>query len=226
MSNRKFSRSARLSLCLSFVVAAGVAGCGSSSSNGSGGSNGALGGSNGAAGGSNGAAGGTHGSGGAGPAGTGGAGGATASGCGDVPPCLANLLTNCMPSGTCIEQQSDPTNFTMVTDNFCYSNGVKQSSVTTIDLASSSVSSVTTFSKAGSTCFSEEGTFGGAGGGTGSINVKNGAGSVVAVLSANAAGDTTVTCGGQTYVIRDMGACAMPGNGGASGADCTMGSCP
>ena len=211
---------------LSFVLAFGPGACGSSSSNGN---------FNGSAG-SNGSTGGSLGSGGTtGAGGTSGGGGTTAIGswC-DVPPCLAKLITGCTPSGTCIRQMSGSIS-TGITANTCYSNGVKQSRVETLDSAFTSATFVLTFSRSGITCFSEGGTSTvGAGGNSGSlaVSVRNGSGVVVATVTLAAiTGETTVTWGGQTYTVTNMGSCGMTmpnigGTGGTAGADCTQGSCP
>lgn len=103
----------------------------------------------------------------------------------------------------------------------CYSNGVK--AVTMLSFSTGMFS--LKVSKDGTPCFSEEGTFTGADSGT--ITVKDAAGSTVATIVADATG-STVTCDGQTYT---MGAdCSpsdsmMPAPPGTAEDTCTMGTC-
>jgi len=119
------------SLFISGLLTLGA--CGSSSSSGTGGTTGSLGGATGSLGGAKGAAtGGTTGAGGhvAGTGGATGAGGASGA-CSALPPCLT-FIANCVPSGTCVSQTSGSILTGSSTINSCYSNGVKESDVTTL----------------------------------------------------------------------------------------------
>jgi len=203
--------------------------CGSSSSSGTGGTTGSVGGSNGTVGGhvgtgTGGAAGGHIGSAG-GSTGTGAAGGASGA-CSNLPPCLT-FIGNCAPSGTCVMQTTGTVLTGSQTINTCYSNGVKSSDVTAIDLTTGSVTGTATYSKSGVTCFTETVSISGAGGAGAAANetatIKNGTGATVATLTPNADGTVTVNCtGGSSYVVTDN-TCMPSGSGTTS--DCTDGVC-
>lgn len=223
------------SIFLSSLVALGA--CSSSSSSGTGGTTGSLAGTTGSTGGTTGAVGGTTGAAGGhigsagGSTGTG-AGGATVS-CGNIPTCVATLLSGCNQTGTCTSSRT--TTATGITSTSCYSNGVKSNQVTTIDLTTETYSSMTVVSKNGATCYSYTGVANpGAGGASGALSFtltfKNAQGTTVGTLTEtdDGAGNSldTVTCDGQTTTVTDLGDCDMPsstGNGGSSGSsDCTM----
>src|SRR6201999_3273763 len=98
-----------------------------------------------------------------------GAGGATVS-CGNIPACVATLLSGCTEGGTCT--MSHTTTATGITNTTCYSNGVKSNSSTTIDLNTQTYSSTTVVSKNGATCYSYDSVLSeGAGGASGSATI-------------------------------------------------------
>ncbi len=237
------SSAASRSLVFAFSIALGA--CGSSSSTGGGGASGHLGGSTGTSGGKSGSAGGTTGAAGGstgavggttgaagGSTGTVGGGGATGA-CSQVPACLTDLTTNCVPGGTCMSQRTGTVLTGDLVSASCYSNGVKEAVSSAIDFTTSAVTTTFKLSKNGVTCFSYEISQGAGGaGGAGSlttppITIKNGAGVAVATLMTTDTGTTTVTCGGKTYDITNAGDCTGMGAGGASGTGitCTPGVC-
>jgi len=196
--------------------------CGSSSnSSGTGGTTGSLGGTTGALGGTTGSVGGHVGS----TGGTTGAGGTTVTGsCTNIPSCL-QAFVSCLPSGTCMSQESGSiaTTGTMQV-NLCYSNGVKDSATESFDATSGAVSLVAMISKGGTLCYTETFSDVGAGGadGTAVVTIKNPAGTAVATLTDSPDGTgTLVTCPGQAAVLLPDG-CNM--NTSVSG--CTPGVCP
>lgn len=207
----------KLSACVSFAFAVAVAGCGSSSSNpdaGSGGNGGQT--ANGGNGGSSSGSGGVGATGGAGghASGTGGSG---AVNCGNIPSCVANLFTSdCLPTGACVEQ-IDLTNETF---NACYANGVK-----ILESANQTSMMVTVrYQKSnGTACLTEVSGPADANGAS-SATIANPAGTVVATLSDDGAGNTTITCtGGQPVAITDPGNCGMSMS---MSTTCTDGTCP
>jgi len=216
------------SLFLSGLLALGACGS-SSSSSGTGGTTGTPGGTTGTLGGHVGSAGGSTGTGGqlgglGGSTGTG-AGGASGA-CSTLPPCLT-FISNCLPSGSCVTQTTS-TGATSQTINNCYSNGVKESDATALDLATLSYTGTITYSKGNAVCFSESvavsGAGGSAGAATGSATIKNGSGATVATLTPNADGTYTVACtGGSSYVITDN--TCMPSGSSSATSDCTDGVC-
>jgi len=205
---------------LSVVLALGFAACGSSSGSGMGGMTGSQGGSHG---GTTGSQGGTTGSQGGSTGSQGGStgsqGGSTGTTC-NLPPCLSSLSA-CIPSGTCVEQTTgDP--LSGGTDNSCYSNGVKDSLVTSIDLTSGTVMLTLTVSKSGTTCFVENGALTSSGGGT--FTIKNSSGQTIATETFDANGNGTIMCGGQSYPASQFEGCMASAMG--SNSDCSPGSCP
>ena len=208
------------SLFLSGLLTLGA--CGSSgSSSGPGGTTGSLGGAKGTA------TGGTTGAGGhvGATGGTTGAGGAAP--CSALPPCLT-FLANCVPSGTCVSQTTGSILTGSETINSCYTNGVKESDVSTFDATTFAFSGTSTYTKGGTVCFSETFSVSGAGGGSGLDagmgTIKNASGVTVATLSANSDGTATVTCtGGASYVLTDN--TCTPGGGSNTTSDCTDGGC-
>ncbi|MEP6652594.1 MAG: hypothetical protein ABJA82_04510 [Myxococcales bacterium] len=206
-------------------------GCGSSSGNGAGGESGKGGknGTTGATGGTSGSLGGTTGSQGGstdttGSGGTPGGGGANGA-CANIPPCLATLAA-CAPSGTCVQQKTSNAMTGSISSNTCYSNGVKEAFVTMINIATMSEAILGTFSKSGSTCFTESADIPLAGADSTTITFKNGAGATIATLTSDTAtGTDTLTCGGQTYDVTNLGDCGMP-MGTTPASNCTDGTCP
>ncbi|MEO8213793.1 MAG: hypothetical protein ABI560_11400 [Myxococcales bacterium] len=214
----------RAFITLSFALALGMVACGSSSGNGAGGNNGSSGGASGSLGGMTGSQGGSTGT--TGSGGSLGGGGATGA-CANVPPCLANLATSCMPSGTCVQQTTTNATTGSSSINSCYSNGVKEAFTTMINIATMSATFLGTVSKSGSTCFTESADLPltGAGDNT-TFTIKNAAGATVATITVNSTTDTqTLTCGGQTYDITNLGDCGMP-MGTTPSDNCTDGACP
>jgi hypothetical protein len=185
----------KLSGILSFALVLAAAGCGSSGNGNQSADGGGTGGK-------------LTGTGGVSGTGTGGSSG---TGCGDTPACVTNLLTaGCLPAGTCVVQ-SDLTTFTA---NSCYSNGAKV--ITTI--AASGDITVRLTKSGGATCLTEIVTSA-ADGGSGSFVIQNPGGATVATGTGNTDGTSTITCGGQTYNVTDMGSCKIDSSG------CTDGTC-
>jgi hypothetical protein len=205
--------------------------CGSSSSSSNGGTTGAMGGTTGAQGGTTGAAGGMTGTAG-GHVGSNGGGTGTGVGgasgkCADIATCL-EFIDTCGSAGTCMSQTIDSVATGTETYNECYSNGVKNSTVSSYDVASGAVSVVTTVSKNGSICYTLGIASSGAGGATGSgaaLTFKNAAGAVLATISSPDAATTVVSCGGKTYTVGKTD-CEMPSMPDTTQADCTDGVCP
>jgi hypothetical protein len=137
-------------------------------------------------------AGGTAGSGGTG-GGAGGSGGSTADGSllAAMPPCLATMVKDCLPSGTCTTQVVDPNNPGIL--NSCYGNGVK--TCVTMNATANSMVSTTTKADGKTVCYKIEATSAG----TGSImtmSFKDAAGSELgtATPGGSSTAPLTVTC--------------------------------
>ena len=129
----------------------------------------------------------------------------------NIPSCLADLMNNCAPSGTCVDQL-DTTTFA---DNVCFSNGIKI--ITTVDTTTSVI--VMTYKNGSSTCYTVE-----LSGTTTSetIAVKNPSGSVVATGTGDTT-STTFTCtGGQPVTLNpNCDSTALTGDT----SNCTAGTC-
>jgi hypothetical protein len=131
----------------------------------------------------------------------------------NFPSCLADLLANCTPSGTCVEQ----VDLTTYSSNVCYSNGVKE--LMSLDMTTGVA--VVTVKNGNTTCFTLEevapviGT-------SSSLTIKNGSGQTVATGTNNSDGTTTITCTGGQPVTFDSSCDPMSS---AATTNCTEGSC-
>jgi hypothetical protein len=170
--------------------------------------------------------------GGAGTGGSTGTGGATGTGGGSgscsFPSCYIDLLSTCVPSGTCVQQTTTTYAPVMMTSNMCYSNGVKV--LMNVNMTDpSSASSVTTVTKNGTTCYSYETPFSAGSGSSATVVYKNVAGATVVTIAINATAKTeTITCAGGSPVVVSLDACGSSVDGGSStdgGAGCTTGTC-
>jgi hypothetical protein len=133
---------------------------------------------------------------------------------------MANLLTNCQPSGTCTQQAS--TTGTAA----CYSNGVKLQ--TGVDM--STFATTMTAKNGSSVCYSM--AIAGLLTASTTIVFKNPAGTTVGTIAANTTtGAMTVTCPGGTATVVDDSCGSGPGDlattseNALSGAGCTQGAC-
>lgn len=155
-----------------------------------------------------------------GSSGTGGSSGS--SGNCTVPACLADLTADCTPTGACVEQQSDATDFSMpFTDAICYDNGV--AALVSLDFATGNL--VVTVSKNGDTCFSEEAVVDTSSGTASDLTVKDASGKTVATVSNDADGNSVISCGGKTYTVDASCDSTMAGMMGGTTDSCTMGTC-
>jgi hypothetical protein len=153
-----------------------------------------------------------------GAAGTGGAGGSGGSAAlAAMPPCLAAVAKDCLPSGTCTTQTVDPNNPGIV--NSCYGNGVK--GCVTVNSAANTMATTATKADGKTVCYQVEMTFA-SGGGLGSMSLKDAAGTELATISGSADGGSqlAVVCksDGKSYQW-DWAA-------GNAAMACTAGTCP
>lgn len=198
-------------------VSSGNGGVSSGNGGVSGGNGGVSGGDGGVSGGDGGVSGGNGGLSGAvgGASGAGGTtGGGVPAGC-NAPPCLADLMNSCVPSGACVEQ----TSASGMGSNICYANGVKM--LTSFDLSTFAIS--VTAKKGSTTCWSMA-----ANATSTAMPVKNGSGATVATLTTDDAGNSVVTCTGGTAVTlnADCDGTGLSANGDTgSGDNCTTGTC-
>ena len=137
--------------------------------------------------------------------------GSGASSCSGLPTCVNGFNQDCPIAGTICTQQSD---MSTLTTNQCYSNGVKLGIV--IDLTNGN-SKGTVKKPSGAVCYSfVPGTT------QSSVVYKNAAGQTLFTLTADSAGNATITCPGGTPV-------ALPKNcdNGPAGTSpkCSAGTC-
>lgn len=199
----------RATFLIPAIALLGLAAC----SDGSGISSGGTGGTSGAItgqGGSSLGVGGSSGGGGTGGASTGTSGSIIPAGC-NIPACYMNLFSNCMPSGTCVAQESD------TGSALCFSDGGKV--IMSFDLNTMGMSM--TLKKKGAVCMSMVADSLS----SGSMTVKDASGKTVATLSNSASGETVVTCTGQAAVTLNQ-ACGSMGDASSTQSDnCTTGTC-
>jgi hypothetical protein len=178
---------------------------------------------------------GTSGSGGAagtgGTQGTAGAGGGGAVSCGDLPACVASVVTPCPLAGpSCVEAASSTTNG--ITTDICF--GISASSVKVVETVTSDPNTgagTTSISvtKGGVVCFTLDGTFNSNDppGTPQILSFKNASGTEVAKFSTDTStfpNPTTVTCtGGQPVSVTNFGNCGRPNN--PEPDQCLGGSC-
>ena len=218
MTLRSLARMASIGCALTL----GVGACGSSSSSGTGGSGGGTA----ATGGASGAAGGATGTGGTPGTGGGAAGGAPS--CGDLPACVASLVSACpLASSSCVIAASAAGNVS--TEKICFGNGVKVVRSGTNDLNTGAGSISNSVTKNGVVCYTVDGTFNSNDPPTTPqvLSFKDPAGTELAKFSSDTTtfpNPTTVTCtGGQPVMINSFGDCGMPNN--PEPQQCTGGNC-
>ncbi|HEY4184071.1 MAG TPA: hypothetical protein VGP07_03340 [Polyangia bacterium] len=188
------------------VPTGGASGALGGTTGGGGTSGGGLGGSAGAAGGSTGAAGGTIG---------------TTGDCGDLPACIADVISGCVPAGTCLVAASGVD--TTSTHDICYGDGIKAVNTVTNDINAGTGINTITFYKAGATCYSLSSAFDSSSL-TRTYTLTNADGVAVGTLNTVTANGTvtSVTCGAVTTPITDSGTC-MPAHPEVD--DCLGGRC-
>ena len=206
-----------------FGLCTAIAGCGSSSSDsgttpsGATGGNGAIGGnSNNGNTGGHGAIGGSGGSGNIGnTGGNGSVGGSSSSGTCNMPSCVSNLNSTCVPSGTCVEQTDQTTGAT----NVCYSNGIKE--IATIDATTFAIDM--TIKNGSAVCYSLAISLV-----AGSGTINDSAGNTVATISTDASGNGVITCtGGQPVTLDASCSSSSPlaSPTATTSSSCTQGTC-
>ena len=167
-----------------------------------------------------------------------GAGGSSGTGACAYPACYTDLLSGCLPGGTCVQQSgymcgavacpepltSSPTS---MISNLCYGNGVKN--LTSVDLTNTaSMVSVTTVTKNGTVCYSYEMPYAGATSTSMTMVFKNSAGATVVTYMVNGTDRTaTITCTGKSPVVvsLDCGSTPDAGTSSDAGTGCTTGTC-
>jgi hypothetical protein len=143
----------------------------------------------------------------------------------NLPACLANVMQGCIPSGTCVEQSSG-----LMDSNVCYSNGVKEIMKMNMNTTTMTADMSLTYKKDNAVCYSFSLPMTSQTTTNPTINVKNAAGTTVAIMSVDSATDkVTVTCtGGAAVVINDKcDQSAIPDVSGLGGDTdtCTQGTC-
>jgi hypothetical protein len=148
---------------------------------------------------------------------TGGASGATAGPCGEAT-CLSSLLQTCAPAGSCAWQGGGGPDG--VGSSACYANGVTVS--TSSGWNGTNVFSTLTVSRKGVRCYTIKETGGST---TSAITyvISGPGGEVATAVTADKAGNVSVTCQGQKPVPVDF-ACLNPVSTGTDG--CIPGECP
>jgi hypothetical protein len=133
----------------------------------------------------------------------------------NYPSCLANLVTTCVPSGTCVEQ----TGGAAFATNDCYSNGVKMISSTDANTLITSI----TFKNGSTTCYSVDVTESW----PTTMTFKNVSGGTIATMTVDTTTNAaTVRCaGGQTVALNANCDSASYGGGSSSSPSCTPGLC-
>jgi hypothetical protein len=167
-----------------------------------------------------------------------GAGGSTGTGACAYPACYTDLLSSCIPGGTCVQQSGymcgavacpEPLTSvpTSMISNVCYSNGVKN--LTSIDMTSTaSMVSVTTVTKNGTLCYSYEMPYAAATSTSATMVFKNSAGATVVTYVISSTDRTaTITCTGKSPVVVSLDCGSTPDGGTSSdgGTGCTTGTC-
>lgn len=148
---------------------------------------------------------------------TGDAAGATAGPCGEAT-CLSSLLQTCAPAGSCSRQGGGGPSG--VGSSACYANGVTVG--TSSGLNGMNVVTTLTVSRKGVRCYNIEGTSGSSTSATTYV-ISGPGGEVATAVTADKAGNVSVTCQGQKPVLVDY-ACLKPVSTGTDG--CTLGECP
>jgi hypothetical protein len=140
----------------------------------------------------------------------------------NLPTCLSSIMQGCVPSGTCVMQDT----------NLCYSNGVKQISKMNIDFTTQTMDTSVTYKKDNAVCYSfsflfpvtsQTAT-------DTTMNVKDSAGTTVATIGVDSStSKITATCtGGSSIVINDKCDKSMiPDVANLAGTTntCTQGTC-
>ena len=132
----------------------------------------------------------------------------------NAPSCYAELMKDCQPAGTCIEQSSGDI------ANQCYANGVKV--IATINAVAMTMS--TTVKNGNRICYELGFNLASYGAGATVVGfIKDGSGTTVATISDDVSGRSVITCtGGKPVILND--ACDS-GNNGASSTRCDSGTC-
>ncbi len=129
----------------------------------------------------------------------------------NAPSCYTDLISACVPSGTCVSQS------TGITTALCYSDGGKV--ITSLDFTT--LSMAVTFKKNGAVCMSlaydSTST-------NGVMTIKDASGKVVGTMADSGTGDAVVTCTGQAAVTLNQ-ACGSMGGISTSSSNCTAGTC-
>lgn len=113
----------------------------------------------------------------------------------NLPTCLSGIMQGCVPSGTCVMQDT----------NLCYSNGVKQISKMNIDFATQTADTSVTYKKDNVVCYSFSSPVTSQTATNTTMSVKNPAGTTVATVNLDSAtSKITATCtGGSSIEIND-----------------------
>ena len=145
---------------------------------------------------------------------------------------IANLMADCLPSGTCVEQITQ-SGTTGEAGNVCFSNGIKMSiTMGAPSGASGPVNMSITAKKGTSVCYSWSLAMAMASGSSASesMTVKNASGATVATLAVDTNGNETITCPGGTPTPIDA-TCASAStsistiSAAGNSNNCTQGTC-
>ncbi|HJX52595.1 MAG TPA: hypothetical protein VJ801_07510, partial [Polyangia bacterium] len=152
----------------------------------------------------------------------------------NVPLCYNDLVSNCAPSGACVEQAGYMCGATVCTQpptaaptsmfNYrCYDHGVTVS--TTADMTNpTSMTSVQLYKKNGTVCYSVEMPLSAASANSVTMVIKNPAGATVATYTVNQTANTvTITCTGGSAVVVSLD--CMKSSSADGGTPCTTGTC-
>jgi hypothetical protein len=129
----------------------------------------------------------------------------------NVPSCWADLMRDCQPVGSCVEQSAAGN------DNLCFTNGVKVLAV----VNETAKTMTTTVKSGGRICYELDWNLAGGSmsGAASTGTIKNGDGVTVATISDDASGYSVVTCSGAQPVVMSEW-CDIVGN-----AQCAAGAC-
>ena len=152
----------------------------------------------------------------------------------NVPLCLNDLVSSCAPDGACVEQKGYMCGATVCPEPFtsaptsmfnymCYANGVHVS--TTADMTNpTSQTSIQTYKKNGTVCYSVEMPLSMATATSVTMVVKNPAGATLATEVFNQTARTvTITCTGGSPAVVSLD-CLTPSSADG-GTPCTTGTC-
>ena len=136
----------------------------------------------------------------------------TSTGACNYPQCYIDLIKNCAPGGSCVQQTTiSPT----LSTNLCYGNGVKM--ISSIDVTA--LTTTTTWKNGSGICYTQEAPISVTSGNL-TYTLRNAAGAVVATQAIDSTANTmTITCTGASPVV-------VPNNCGSSSADGGSATCP